>query len=318
MRSILAQMARVLPFDTASIQLPEPGGLHIMASHNFDKPKEVENIVFPWRDEFPNVRVWRSGKPLRFDDAQGEFQHFKDPYYQVQKVHSWLGVPLLVGGKTIGVITLDSFAPDRYTSVHEQIATIFASTAAVAIRNAGLYDQARRRAADLETLAEVAEELSASVQGRARVLDLLVHSASRITGCDCVVIYPFLPGQMVYDTEHIVAYGLVKPEGFSPGDKTRIEETSLAASVVQHGQLIVRNVDADRDTGLATAPFIVREGVKAFAGISLLAGREALGVIFVNFRQPHEFGDDELDTIRRFANQAAFAILNAALIPTHP
>lgn len=313
MNAVLKQMARVLPFDTASIQWPEATGLRIIAGYGFEKPG-IDQIVFPYSDEFPNVLVWKTGKSLRYRDVQQEFAHFKDTQYQVERVHGWLGVPLLEGEKTVGVLTLDSFAMDRYGPEHEQVATIFASIAAVALGNALLYDQQRRRARDLETLTEVAEEFSANVPGSAPILDLLVRSACRITGCNCAVVYPFLPGQMVYDTDHIAAFGLLQPKMFSPGQKLRSEDTSLAASVVAQGQRIVCDVYTDCDAErLTSAPFIEREKVRAFVGISLQASKETLGVLFANYWQPQNFDDDDLDTIHRFANLAAFAILNARL-----
>jgi GAF domain-containing protein len=312
MKAILKEMARVLPFDTASIQLPVPGGLRIFAGHGFSNPG-IDQLVFPLQPEFPNVRVLQTGKILRYADVQQEYPHFKEPAYQTDKVHGWLGVPLLEGGKTIGVITLDSFWPNRYGPEHEQTATIFASIAAVAIGNALLYDQKRRRAKDLETLAEVAEEFSAGLLGPAPILDQVVRGACRITGCDCAVVYPFLPGQRIYDIDHIAAAGLLQPEQFSPGRKLRSEDTSLAASVVNKGQRIVQDIHTDTDSGLGAAPFIMREQVQAFVGMRLQVGKETLGVLFTNYRQPRQFSEDDLDTMRRLANLAAFATLNSRL-----
>ncbi len=313
---ILEQMGRVLPFDTASIQLLTPGrnALKIIAYKGVDDPSSAETRTFPLEDIYPNVRVWRCKKPLRYSDVRGVFPQFTDPKYQTTRIRAWLGAPLLVRDEAIGVITLDSFTADFYTSEHEHLAMIFASQAAVAIENARLFEETKRRAADLETLAEVAEEISATITGHPpKVLELVLRGACRLTGADCSVIYPFLPGKLVYDKANIATFGLLHPELFAPKDKHRLEDTSLARSIVDRNIRVVHNVMADPDRGLPHAPFIQRESIRAFVGISLRAGNEPLGVLFVNFRQPHEFTGEELETIGRFANQTAFAILNARL-----
>jgi signal transduction histidine kinase len=46
-------------------------------------------------------------------------------------------------------------------------------------------------------------------------------------------------------------------------------------------------------------------------GVSLAAGESELGVLYVNYRQPHFFDRDECNVIRILANQAAVALQNA-------
>ena len=144
-----------------------------------------------------------------------------------------------------------------------------------------------------------------------KLLDLIARGACSITQADCSVIYPFQPGKMVYDSKNVASFGLFKPLKLS--EKLREEDKSLAASVVKQGERVEWNVNEDPDEDLATASFVQREQVQAFAAISLNVGNEVLGVLFFNYRKTHRFTDIELDTIRRFANLAAFAILNARL-----
>lgn len=57
--------------------------------------------------------------------------------------------------------------------------------------------------------------------------------------------------------------------------------------------------------------FVEREGIKSSAGLLLRVGDEIVGVMFVNYRSPHQFGDEEKRTIETFANSAAIAIQDA-------
>jgi len=316
LKLILEQMARVLPFDTASVQLLNSNhtGLEIIAYKGFDDPVSVKAHVFPLEDVYPNVRVWRCKEPMRCGDVRELFPHSADPKYHATRVRGWLGVPLVVSDEAIGVITLDSFTPDLYTLEHEQLAMVFASHAALAIDNARLFEQAKSRAEELATLADVAKEVSATITEQPReILDSIVQGACRITGADCAVIYPFLPGRLAYDISNIAAYGLRRPRQFSPKAKIRQKGKSLTRSVVEQGIRVVHDVTTDPDTELVNSPFVRREEIRAFVGLGLSVGGESLGVLFVNFRHTHQFVEEELDTIHRFASHAAIAIMEARL-----
>ncbi|RPJ26012.1 MAG: GAF domain-containing protein, partial [Chloroflexi bacterium] len=149
---ILEEMRKVLPFDTASIQLAseESRGLKIIANTGFNNPQLVEEMVFPLEDTYPNVLVYRKKEPLHFDDVQDYFPHFANPQYQATHVHGWLGAPLIINDKSIGVITLDSKTPGIYTSEHDRMAVLFAGQASVAIANARLYEKERETKEYLE------------------------------------------------------------------------------------------------------------------------------------------------------------------------
>ena len=45
-------------------------------------------------------------------------------------------------------------------------------------------------------------------------------------------------------------------------------------------------------------PFARRERIKSAAGFPLLDGDKAVGVLFVSFRAPHPFSEEELDAIQ--------------------
>jgi PAS domain S-box-containing protein len=138
---ILEEMRKVLPFDTASIQLAheESRSLKIIANTGFDDPARVEALEFPLEGDYPNVLVFRKKEPLHFEDVQNRFPHFADPHYQATHVHGWLGAPLIINKEAIGVITLDSKIAGIYTPEHDRMAALFAGQASVAIENARLF-----------------------------------------------------------------------------------------------------------------------------------------------------------------------------------
>ena len=75
---------------------------------------------------------------------------------------SWLLVPLMFQGRTIGAISLLHAEPASYTQHHARLVRAIADQAAVAIENARLYEQAQQAAA-LEERQHLARELHDAV-----------------------------------------------------------------------------------------------------------------------------------------------------------
>jgi PAS domain S-box-containing protein len=68
------------------------------------------------------------------------------------KIHSWMGIPLLVHDKVIGMITIDSRRYNYFTPEHLHIASALADQVAIAIENAHLFRQAQYEKTFFETL----------------------------------------------------------------------------------------------------------------------------------------------------------------------
>src|SRR4029079_13228448 len=74
-------------------------------------------------------------------------------------IKGWMGVPLLVGDRLIGMLTIDSFEPDFYTAEHARTAEAFAAFAATAIDKARHLDELQRARERAETLLTVTQVL---------------------------------------------------------------------------------------------------------------------------------------------------------------
>lgn len=75
---------------------------------------------------------------------------------------SWLGVPLQVKDRLIGVLRVDHEAPDHFNETDARLVLAFANQVAVAIENARLYEQARSLAS-LQERQKLARDLHDSV-----------------------------------------------------------------------------------------------------------------------------------------------------------
>lgn len=147
--SILIHLEQVVPYDSACVFLLEGEWLRAVAGRGFPIPERVIGHGHS-ADDVLFGELQRTQRPLLLADAQA-CPHFK--YWDgTNPVRGWIGVPLITRGEVIGYLTLDSQRVAAYSEAEAALAQAFANQAAVAIENARLFDETRRRAAHQQAL----------------------------------------------------------------------------------------------------------------------------------------------------------------------
>ncbi len=157
MDRILAQLQQVAPYDTASVQLlredPDSGKpwLEIVGGRGFTNWEQILGVTFdPGQMDNPNSEVLRTRAPVIVDDGPAVYAGFRQSPHAEAGIRAWLGVPMFVGDRLIGMIALDKTEPGFYTPEHARLAEAFAAQAAIAIENARLYRALQDHAGQLE------------------------------------------------------------------------------------------------------------------------------------------------------------------------
>jgi diguanylate cyclase (GGDEF)-like protein len=140
---ILEQLKQVIPYDSASVEILIEDELVIVGGNGFEDSRSIIGLRFPIAEE-PNRTVMANGKPLYIPDTHNTPIGFND----IANLHirSWLGVPLVVGEKIIGLLTVDSFNQNYFKEKDIQIAVEFATQVAVALENARIFEKAQSQA----------------------------------------------------------------------------------------------------------------------------------------------------------------------------
>jgi len=142
---ILQQLARVVPYDSASVQLLGDGYLEIVGGRGWPDPAAVVGLRFPVPGDNPNTVVIRGRCPHILGDAPAAYPAFRGQPHS--HIRSFLGVPLIVRDRVVGMLAVDSAQPHYFTSEHARLATAFANQVAIAIKNAQLHAEVQRLAA---------------------------------------------------------------------------------------------------------------------------------------------------------------------------
>jgi len=228
-------------------------------------------------------------------------------YKQEAQEMGWkaaLCVPFKVRGAVMGVISIYTFVRREFTELERHLLSDYAA-------QIGLTFEAEVTRRTLLRLLEVGQQIEKAITRQPKiVLEEIVKSACELIGADCAVLYPYdYQREEFYDIESVAVYGLKYELKLSEKPRSK---TGMAAYVQRVGELILSDIERE-DPEMLKSPFIEREGVRAFMGVALKVGEEVLGVLYVNFREPHQFTDEEKNIIRLFAHQAAIAVHNSRL-----
>ncbi|UCG12620.1 MAG: GAF domain-containing protein, partial [Deltaproteobacteria bacterium] len=138
------------------------------------------------------------------------------------------------------------------------------------------------------------------------VLQKAVERMVELIGADIVTIHIYDP--LTGRVRVAAGYGLRDRETFQ---RHRPDRGKVALLVANRGKpQTAENVPASEFAG----PFSTREGVQSAAGFPLKVSGKVTGVLFVSYREPHEFEPEEVETITSFGNLAAVAIEIASLL----
>ncbi|HDQ71379.1 MAG TPA: GAF domain-containing protein, partial [Chloroflexi bacterium] len=221
---------------------------------------------------------------------------------------SWLGVPLILGERVLGVITVQSYdTPNAYGEREKELLTAIASQTAIALQNASLFEKTSTHAAELAILNEMSQAL-ASILDVDEVLEQAYHGASRLLRTTNFYIGLYDPD------EEIITFKLHISE--SSEDKkfqTMSADQGLSGYIIQHreGLLIQENVE-ERMVELNITP--VGEIAKSWLGVPMIVGDRVLGVMIVqSFSTSRAYDEDDWNLMQSIANQTAIALQNAYL-----
>jgi len=202
---ILDQLARVLSYDSASVQLLRGGFLEIVGGRGWLDPDVVLGKRFEVPGENPNSKVIRERRAIILGDAPLAYALFREEPHS--HIRSWLGVPLIAQNQVIGMLAIDSRQADYFTEAHVRLVTAFAHQAAAAIENARLFRSLQQAHMDLawsydttlEGWGNALELRDKETQGHTtRVAELALGLAHRV-GCTEEELRSIRRGALVHD-----------------------------------------------------------------------------------------------------------------------
>lgn len=302
--SLLGQLAPVLPYETATLWLREKDRLIVNAARGFPDVDRLIGLNVKVEDSALFKQMIRAGQSISVGDVRDDPRF---PPVEAQRL-SWMGIPLMAKGEVIGLIALEKSQANFYTSEHIQVATTFASQAAVALENARLFEDSLGRAAELDQ--------------RSQRLALLNRFSSALSGLLDADQIMALSAQELLTALGALRVSVIAFERGKPDLRVVLPTTRRATSKpVPNAPLFARlresrgvytteDVREENDT-LPLLDFLGNDthGLMALP----LGAVEMRALMLVHGGEETRFGLNEIELARTIGNQASIALENARL-----
>lgn len=254
-------------------------------------------------------RVIRERQPLLLNYLSHEPSPEIDLPISEEKLTAWIGVPLISSDRALGCLALFSKAPRAEFSQNDlDLLMALSGQISMGIENALLYEQAQRRAMQLETLNSISRLITASLNPE-EVLAQVCRSVSQVSGGKRSAIYLLDPEEsevwLAY-THELSDLFVQRNQSFSiaHNERTRCLRTGRP---VLAGDLSDTTIERDFFLSLQ------EEGIQAFGDFPLVTPEGQIGFLSVYFDSQHTFTAEEGELLQTFASQAALAVSNARL-----
>jgi two-component system, NarL family, sensor histidine kinase DevS len=240
-------------------------------------------------------------RPLRLHDLSQDPRSVGFPPGH-PPMSTFLGVPIVLRGVAYGNLYLTEKAGDEsFTEEDQELVTLLAGQAAVAIENARLYEAATRWSRQLESLNEIGNALATETD-LDRLLDLVCRRLRELLDARLVTV------ALPVGTEELrfVAASGESAKELVGGTTTRGGSKS--------GRVLERRRSERSDSVLddhEVDHFLTRRiGARTGLWVPMIARDQAIGVIAVHDKEGRDprFSDDDLRLAETFATRASVAV----------
>jgi sigma-B regulation protein RsbU (phosphoserine phosphatase) len=293
-----ALIKRHIDYEIFGVLMVEGGGAYLKHRFSIGYPNElVENLRVPIGQGITGTAA-TTGHPVRVSDTS------KDDRYiaAIENVRSELAVPLMLQGKPVGVLDIQSRHLDYFTPDQQHILTLLAGRLAVAIENARLYQKERTQAETLLLLNEVGRETSSILD----VEELLRRAAEQIKR---VIDYQILSLMLYDEKQKVFRHRIDVKHGQHVQGKLRVavSEGIVGAAATLKAPVRVPDVSAD------PRYLMVNPETRSELAIPMIHKGQVIGVLDLESPQLNYFTEDHVQTLSILAANLAVSLENARL-----
>ncbi len=217
-------------------------------------------------------------------------------------MRSFLGAPVQAMGRVFGNIYLtDKRTASSFSKEDEESVVILATQAGVAIANATLYEETRRRERWLDALRDITSKMLAGLDADSLAVRIAEH-ARELAGADAASILTVssVPGQLVVAAAVGAQAAQVRGRSFPAAE-------SISGEVMQSGRTLVTEDATAHSAAYQPMVRLGRVGPAIF--VPLRGQRGATGTLMVaNSNGGRRFDPQTVRLIETFADQASVAM----------
>lgn len=305
----LEQLRRLVPLVSASVMLLEDDGRLRIAAHagfrsaaQWLQPSEAAQwpvVDLALEARKPHILADTHASPLWVSAPDSEY------------IRAWIGVPLMVKDKVLGLINIDGDRPGQYTTRDAELAQAFGNQVAVALERLRLLEQTQRRERELAVVLDVARTVSSNLDLQV-VIEYASRAVTRALGALACAISSYDP-----DTRSVISlqpYQALDPGILQFGQRRfEVEAYPLTAWVIDADAVALIRV-GDPEADPAEVALLNQIGAGALLMLPVRVGDRPVGLVEVYFADAlRDVTREDQRLARAIADQIAVAIENSRL-----
>ena len=317
LETVYQQVQRVVPVDAFIVGLYDSDTNVISFPIMYDLGKRYDEQPTELTTTGRMSQVIRTGKVVLLNRTPEEVKSIEAKQHKnitqlgdVQRVSaSLLYVPMLVGQKTVGLLSVQSYTHNAYNDGHAALLQGVAGHVVIALENVRLFAQTRQRADRERLLNKIVTQVAASLDLQ-HSLQIIVDEMATALNVDQVRVALIQPdGKEMF----IIAEHFDPKTPSAVGMKIPLEGNLLTQEVINTRKMIVVE-DAQNSELTAPVHALFREqGIETVVILPLVVNDEVLGTIGLDILDDRSFDHDTLQLAETIVYQAAVAIQNAQL-----
>jgi len=311
-RSILENVSRLVPSDVLELKLWNDERQGLMPYRY--QQSGMSRVVTASLSQFGSLtdQLVAKRKPVLLEDARSREELATGN--ELTPILSYLGIPLIAGGKLVGALEAGQLSSGAFGQHDLDLLHIISGQAAVALRNAKLYEEEQKRGAELAGLANINQVLG-SVQDVQDVFARLMESVAPLFQAEIM-------GFLLYDESRRALEGKIPFRGIPPHVveiyRSSIPQDGPAQEIISGQQpIITRDAMNDQNwRALGLSDVATAASLRDNALVPLLSSGRMLGYFQVGHhtRGVSSFTPDEIRLMNIVASQAAAIIENVLLV----
>jgi len=308
---LIAIINELLDYDSASIHVVDDEGKFLTAlaiSRKSQDPSRynmaIEKLIYKQRPLGIGIIDWviQNERSVRTGDAVNDSRYLE----VVKGVQSELCVPLIARGRAIGAINVETVIPNAYSEADENILSALANSAAIALENAKLYQEALRASERRAVLHRISQDIVRFTQDSEQIYKSIHEAAGQLMSCDVFLISL----RNTSNDENIYPY--VMEDGTRYSLQNQPADEGLPGKVINSHESIILVNEKAIDSG-EFPRFGSPKRVQSAVAVPMRIGHKTIGMISVQSYIPNSYGSEEQSLLEMLATHAAVALENARL-----
>jgi len=295
--NVAAVVRQVIPHELFAILLysERRKGLRIRYARGHRK-EVVSNLIIPLGEGITGAAA-ASGQPVLVGDVHGDQRYLN----ALDAVRSELAVPMVLHGKLVGVIDLQSTARDAFTPQDRALLQLIASRVGAAIENARLYRRVERQNRTQRTLALLGQEFSSILELDA-LLDRIAKSVKKLINYDAFMVLLLDEREGVLRSRFSLRY-----DERAQAPSLSLDQGITGAAATTRRTVLVGDICND-SRYVESHP-----GIRSEIAVPLIVQDRVIGVMDLESERVNSFTEDHARTLSLIAPQIAISIENARL-----